>query len=156
LIFTSLQACSHQWAKQYVPIEENEWICIDGKAIKSAVSDSHGSYQNFVCQVSLFSQKREQILFAERFDSKEKSEDQPALLKAVKDTVGKFDAASQFSVTGKNRGHKETRLIRVFNWKDILPENRMTVNMMIPLSDGRHNLNFAGFKVSPFSSNNRN
>jgi hypothetical protein len=74
LDFSSLQACFHTWAKQYVPIEENEWICIDGKSIKSTVSDSHNSYQNFVCLVSLFSQKREQIIFAERFENKEKSE----------------------------------------------------------------------------------
>jgi hypothetical protein len=69
-----LQASFHQWAKQYVPIEENEWVCIDGKAIKSTVSDSHNRYQNFVCLVSLFSQKKEQIIFAEKFNSKEKSE----------------------------------------------------------------------------------
>ncbi|NDV79873.1 ISAs1 family transposase [Dysgonomonas sp. 511] len=74
LDFSSLQTCFHKWAKQYVPIEENEWICIDGKAIKSTVSDSHNSYQNFVCLVSLFSQKREQIIYAEKFDSKQTSE----------------------------------------------------------------------------------
>lgn len=74
LDFTSLQACFHRWARQYVPIEENEWICIDGKAIKSTVSDCHNSYQNFVCLVSLFSQKREQIIYSDSFHSKEKSE----------------------------------------------------------------------------------
>lgn len=74
LDFSSLQASFHKWAKQYVAIAENEWVCIDGKAIKSTVSDSHNSYQNFVCLVSLFSQKQEQIILAEKFNSKEKSE----------------------------------------------------------------------------------
>lgn len=74
LDFTSLQTAFHKWAGQYVPIEENEWISIDGKAIKSTVSNSWNSYQNFVCLVSLFSQKREQIIYAESFDNKEKSE----------------------------------------------------------------------------------
>jgi hypothetical protein len=74
LDFSSLQTCFHKWARQYVPIEENEWVSIDGKAIKSTVSDSHNSYQNFVYLVSLFSQKQEQIIYAEKFDSKEKSE----------------------------------------------------------------------------------
>ena len=74
LDFSSLQASFHKWIRQYVPIKEKEWICINGKAIKSTVSDSHNSYQNFVYLVSLFSQKQEQIIYAEKFDSKEKSE----------------------------------------------------------------------------------
>lgn len=74
LDFSSLQTSFHKWAKQYVPIEENEWVSIDGKAIKSTVSDSHNNYQNFVYLVSLFSQRQEQIIYAEKFDSKEKSE----------------------------------------------------------------------------------
>lgn len=40
LDFISLQVCFYKWTRQYVPIEENEWISIDGKAIKSTVSDS--------------------------------------------------------------------------------------------------------------------
>lgn len=56
---------------------------------------------------------------------------QPALLKAVKDTIGEFDAVSQLLVTEKNRGRMETRLIKVFNRKDLLPENWMIVNTMI-------------------------
>ncbi len=74
LDFTSLQASFYKWAKQYVPIAEKEWICVDGKAIKATVSDSQSSYQSFVCLVSLFSQRREQVIAADKFNSKEKSE----------------------------------------------------------------------------------
>jgi hypothetical protein len=74
LDFASLQASFCWWANQYVPIQEHEWIAIDGKAIKSTVSDLHSNYQDFVCLVSLFSQKREQIIFAEKFNNKQESE----------------------------------------------------------------------------------
>jgi predicted transposase YbfD/YdcC len=56
---------------------------------------------------------------------------QPTLLKAVKDTVEKFEAVSRLLVTQKNRGRKETRLINVFNQKDLLPESWMIVNTMM-------------------------
>ena len=96
LDFSSLQASFHRWAKHYVPIAENEWIAIDGKAIKSTVSDPHGGYQNFVYLVSLFSQKQEQIIYAEKFDSKQKSEITVVeeLIKALdlKDVIFTMDA----------------------------------------------------------------
>lgn len=107
LDFTCLQTAFHQWAKQYVPIDENEWIAIDGKAIKSTVSDIHNSYQNFVCLVSLFSQKREQIIFAERFDNKEKSEtavvEQLIEVLDLKDVIFTLDALHCKKNTTSNR-----------------------------------------------------
>lgn len=56
---------------------------------------------------------------------------QPTLLKAVKDTVEKFEAVSQALVTEKNRGRKETRLIKVFNQKELLPAAWMLANTVI-------------------------
>lgn len=68
LDFISLQNAFFQWARQYVHIEENEWTGIDGKSIRSTVSDSQTALQNFVSLVSLFCRKREQVLHIGRFE----------------------------------------------------------------------------------------
>lgn len=70
LDFISLQDAFYQWAREYVHIEEGEWIGIDGKSIRSTVSDSQTALQNFVSLVSLFCRKREQVLHAGRFENK--------------------------------------------------------------------------------------
>jgi len=57
--FASIQKAFHKWTQNYVPIETNEWISIDGKSIRSTASDYSIEYQNFVSIVSLFHSKRE-------------------------------------------------------------------------------------------------
>jgi hypothetical protein len=59
-----------------VHIEPGEWTAIDGKSIRSAVSDCSTGYQNFVSPVSLFCSKREQVLHTEKPENKEGSEGQ--------------------------------------------------------------------------------
>ncbi len=68
--FVSIQKAFHKWTKDYVQIEEGEWISIDGKSIRSTVNDSSNEFQNFVSLVSLFSSKREQVLHVERLENK--------------------------------------------------------------------------------------
>lgn len=94
--FESLQAAFHKWTKQYVQIEEDEWISVDGKCIRSTVSDYHTSHQNFVSLVSLFCRKREQILMVAKIENKKSSEteavDYLLDLLDLKDVVLTFDA----------------------------------------------------------------
>ena len=94
--FTSIQKSFHQWAQSYVPIEEGEWISIDGKSIRSTVSDYSSEYQNFVSLISLFSSKREQVLHVERLENKKGNESQVVedLLETLnlKDVVFTLDA----------------------------------------------------------------
>jgi hypothetical protein len=68
--FASIQKAFHKWTQHYVPIEKGEWISIDGKSIRSTVSDCCNEYQNFVSLVSLFSSKREQVLHVEKLENK--------------------------------------------------------------------------------------
>jgi len=68
--FASIQRVFHQWTQGYVPIEKGEWISIDGKSIRSTVSDYSNEYQNFVSLVSLFCSKREQVLHVEKMENK--------------------------------------------------------------------------------------
>jgi hypothetical protein len=72
--FVSIQQAFHRWTQSYVPIEAGEWISIDGKSIRSTVSDYSNEYQNFVSLVSLFSSKREQVFHVEKLENKKDNE----------------------------------------------------------------------------------
>jgi hypothetical protein len=64
----------HKWAQQYVTIEAEEFISIDGKALGSTVTEYSTSYQNFVSLVSVFSHKRGQVIGVSKYESKKESE----------------------------------------------------------------------------------
>lgn len=67
--FDDVLAAFNDWAAQYVSVEKQEWMAIDGKAIASTVTDYSSSYQNFVSLVSVFSHKRGQVLRAAELES---------------------------------------------------------------------------------------
>ena len=94
--FSSLQSAFHKWAQHYVSVEAGEWIAIDGKSIRSTVSDSSNEFQNFVSLVSLFCSKREQILHVQKLENKTGNEAQTVedLLEILdlKDVVFTLDA----------------------------------------------------------------
>lgn len=68
--FVAIQKAFHKWAENYVRIKQGEWISVDGKCIRSTVSDCSNEYQNFVSLVSLFCSKQEQILHVEKLENK--------------------------------------------------------------------------------------
>jgi len=72
--FDALNQAFYQWALSYVKIEKNDWVCIDGKAIKSTVEECHTSYQNFVSLVNVFTQKRGQVIKSSAYEHKKASE----------------------------------------------------------------------------------
>jgi hypothetical protein len=72
--FDRLNQVFYKWASTYVPIEKGEWLCIDGKSIKSTLEDYNTSYQNFVSLVSVFTQKRGQVLRTSAYENKRVSE----------------------------------------------------------------------------------
>lgn len=74
LNFADLTQQFRQWAKNYIEIEPQEWIAIDGKSIKSTVSDENCDYQNFVSMVSVYSQRQGVVLEAVAFEHKSVSE----------------------------------------------------------------------------------
>jgi hypothetical protein len=74
--FASIQAAFHKWTRSYVHIEPGDWIAIDGKSIRSTVSDYSTAYQNFVSLVSLFCSKREQVFRVEKLENKKGEEGQ--------------------------------------------------------------------------------
>ena len=108
--FASIQKAFHQWTQSYVPIEEGEWISVDGKSIRSTVSDYSNEYQNFVSLVSLFCSKREQVLHVEKPENRKGNEAQVVenLLEFLdlKNVVFTLDALHCKKNSDKNRGKR--------------------------------------------------
>lgn len=94
--FDLLNQAFSQWALGYVTIEKDDWLSIDGKSIKSTMENYLSSYQNFVSMVSVFSQKRGQVIKTATFENKKVSEISivQELLEALdlKDVVFTLDA----------------------------------------------------------------
>jgi len=94
--FISIGQAFYNWARTYVPIGQGEWISIDGKSIRSTVSDYSTSYQDFISLVSLFSSKREQILYVQKLEHKKGDEikvvDELLEILDLKDVVFTLDA----------------------------------------------------------------
>lgn len=64
----------HNWAINFVKIEDSEWISIDGKAICGTVNNQGNKKQEFVNLVSVFSSKRKQVIHAGKINSGKESE----------------------------------------------------------------------------------
>jgi hypothetical protein len=72
--FDTVLTAFNDWAEQYVTLDEQEWMSMDGKALASTVTDYASSYQNFVSLVSVFSHKRGQVLRAAKLENQKRSE----------------------------------------------------------------------------------
>jgi len=109
--FNLLNQAFSQWALGYVTIEKDDWLSIDGKSIRSTVENYNNAYQNFVSMVSVFSQKRGQVIKTATFESKKMSEVSVVrgLLEALdlKDVVFTFDALHCKKNSTNNRGARK-------------------------------------------------
>lgn len=94
--FEELARVFNQWARDYVPLEESEWLAIDGKSIKGTVSNYDNAYQNFVSVVSVFSTAQGLTVSLSQFQNQDNSEITvvQALLEALdlSNVVFSFDA----------------------------------------------------------------
>ena len=72
--FDKVNTAFQQWAGQYVTLEPEEWLAVDGKALGSTVTDYDSKYQNFVSLVSVFSHKRGQVLGTAKLENMKSSE----------------------------------------------------------------------------------
>lgn len=74
LDFDALAKALKQWFIEQKLIDDNEWLSIDGKAIKSTVTNGVNKNQDFAVIVSAFSHKSGIALLSAKFNSKEDSE----------------------------------------------------------------------------------
>ena len=72
--FDEVIVAFNQWASQYVTLDAEEWMAMDGKALASTVTEYDSSYQNFVSLVSMFSHKRGQVLRVAKLENQKSSE----------------------------------------------------------------------------------
>lgn len=59
-----------KWAKKYVDINENDYLSMDGKAIGGTVINPHNKFQQYTNLVSVFSNKRKQVIALDKVDDK--------------------------------------------------------------------------------------
>lgn len=94
--FEELAKVFNQWARDYVPLEESEWLAIDGKSIKGTVRNYDNAYQNFVQVVSVFNTAQGLTVNLNQFQNQDHSEITvvQALLEALdlSNVVFSFDA----------------------------------------------------------------
>jgi hypothetical protein len=112
--FGSIQQAFHKWTQDYVSIEANEWISIDGKSIRSTVSDYSNEYQNFVSLVSLFCSRREQVLHVEKLENKKDNEaktvEELLDMLDLKDVIFTMDALHCKKNSTQNRRKRQSLL----------------------------------------------
>ncbi len=64
----------HEWAINFVKIEDKEWISIDGKAIGGTLDSAQDKKQRFINLVSVFLSKRKQVIQAGKINNEKESE----------------------------------------------------------------------------------
>jgi hypothetical protein len=110
--FAAIQRAFHQWTRNYVQIEKGEWLSIDGKSIRSTVSDYSTDYQNFVSLVSLFGSKSEQVIHVEKLENKKGSEvhvvEELLTMLDLQDVVFTLDALHCKKNAGHNRKKRQS------------------------------------------------
>jgi hypothetical protein len=74
LDFEALNDAFRAWASDRLRLAPGDWVALDGKAIRSTVTDYDNAYQDFVCFVSAFAQQQGLVLGTERYHSKATSE----------------------------------------------------------------------------------
>jgi hypothetical protein len=74
LDFKVLSESFYQWAIQHVDLSKNDWLHIDGKAIKGTMSNYDIDKQRFVNLVSLYSSMTGQVLAQGLVDNSKESE----------------------------------------------------------------------------------
>lgn len=74
LDFNQLSDSFYRWSQQHIQIQENEWLHVDGKAIKGTMSDYALARQRFVNLVSVYSSRKKLALGSALVDNSKQSE----------------------------------------------------------------------------------
>lgn len=72
--FEDLSSIFYTWAKSKISIKKGDVFSLDGKSIRGTLTNPNDSFQNFTSIVSLYSQKKRQILCLEKVENKKESE----------------------------------------------------------------------------------
>lgn len=72
--FDELSNIFHIWALEIINIDDQEWVSVDGKAIAGTVTNAQNKFQQFTGLVSLFVNKRKQVLGSAKINNKKDNE----------------------------------------------------------------------------------
>jgi predicted transposase YbfD/YdcC len=72
--FKDLSKIFLEWAKQFVSIGDQDWLHLDGKAIKGTLADYNNEKQRFLNLVTAFSSKRKQAIGVNLVNNSKESE----------------------------------------------------------------------------------
>lgn len=81
--FDEMVKAFSKWAKGYVEIKKKEYLSIDGKAIGGTVINPHNKYQEYCTLVSVFSNKRKQVIIHDKV--KDKKSEIPIVKSLIKE-----------------------------------------------------------------------
>lgn len=79
LDYNSLSTCFQTWASNYVDITKNDWLSIDGKTLRSTVTNYDNEKQNYVAMVSLFLSDLGIVIGTRRYENKKQGENAVAM-----------------------------------------------------------------------------
>jgi hypothetical protein len=72
--FDELTKAFYLWARQNIELSDEDAYAIDGKCIRSTVTDSNDPEQNYLSIVTAFGQNSKRVLVQKKFYSKKESE----------------------------------------------------------------------------------
>lgn len=103
-----IQEVFREWVEEIYPYkEEQDWLAIDGKSLRSTLKNSQDEAQNFVTIVSLYSQKTGLVLDVEKFETKKSSE-----IAVAQEMVRKYpDSKKVFTLDALHCNQKLTEAI---------------------------------------------
>jgi hypothetical protein len=72
--FTELAHVFNNWANDWMPTQEQDWLGVDGKSIKATLSNYDQTYQDFINVVSVFNTRCGAAIALKQFHNKQSSE----------------------------------------------------------------------------------
>ena len=72
--FKKLENIFYKWSMQFISIKKNEWINLDGKAIRGTVANANSEMQDFVSLVTVFASRKQQVLSVGKINTKKENE----------------------------------------------------------------------------------
>ena len=114
--FTELEEIFYKWSKSQIKIEKNEWISIDGKALRWTISNRSTSQQNFTSLISLFVSRKKQCLKVSIIDTKKTNE-----IPSVQEMIKLLELEDViFTIDAMHCQKKTTKIIKESNSEYIL------------------------------------
>lgn len=72
--FEKLNTLFYNWASSKISLKKGDVLSLDGKSLRGTLTNANNSFQNFTSLISVYVQKKKQILCLEKMENKKESE----------------------------------------------------------------------------------